>query len=133
MKFDRINHITIGAPQEEEKKIRWFYEEVMGFKEIPHPPALDQKYRVIWYDQPNIRLHVDLTPPFIKVGIARHFALEVGDIEIARKHFVAKGAQIKEDVAVPYCYRFDVIDPVGNYIEIMQLKEPIPLVKNFDF
>lgn len=123
IKFNRVNHITIGAPAEEEEKIRWFYEDVMGFKEMDHPGALDSQYKVIWFDRPNIRLHVDMTPPFIKIGIARHFALEVDDIVEARKYFQKNGVTIKEDVAVPYCHRFDIIDPVGNYIEIMQLKK----------
>lgn len=119
----KVNHITISAPPEAEKKIRWFYEEVLGFKEMEHPSTLNQKYKVIWYDRPPIRLHIDLTPPFVEVGLARHFAIEVDDIKAAREYFNSKGVQIKEDVPVPYCHRFDIVDPVGNYIEIMELKE----------
>ena len=121
--INRINHITVSCPPEKEKEIRWFYEKVMGFKEIEHPSALDQQYKVIWYDTPWMRLHVDLTPPFINVGLSRHFALEVDNIQKARQHFSSHKVTIKEDVAVPYCHRFDVVDPAENYIEIMELKD----------
>lgn len=119
----KINHVTVAAPKYLEKEMLDFYVRILGFKMIEHPAQLNTEYRVVWLDRDNIRLHIDFREKITPVGLERHFALEVVNIDKIRKFFESNKVTIKEDVEVPYCTRFDIIDPAGNYIEIMELKK----------
>lgn len=123
IKIIKINHITVASPKSLEKEMLDFYTHVLGFKLIEHPSQLDTQYKVVWLDRDNIRLHIDFRDKITQVGLERHFALEVENIDAIRNFFESNNVTIKEDVEVPYCTRFDIVDPAGNYIEIMELKQ----------
>lgn len=121
--YKRLNHVTINVSNEHgsHEKVRWFYGDVLGLKEVPRAGGLDQVYDLIWFELLDLLIHVDFSPPFVKTAESRHFALEVSNIANYRKYLEGKGADIREAVIIPDRDRFYVVDPFGNYIEILEL------------
>jgi catechol 2,3-dioxygenase-like lactoylglutathione lyase family enzyme len=120
--FRRLNHVTIAVPAGEHEKVRAFYTGVMGFKEVERPGALGGVYDLIWFECLDFLLHIDFTPPWFKPAENRHVALEVVDIKAVRAYLTEKGAEIREAVVIPDRERFYVLDPFGNYFELLEMK-----------
>ncbi|MFI5334167.1 MAG: VOC family protein [Chlamydiales bacterium] len=123
IKITKFNHTTIAAPPGEQKKVIWFYEEVLGLERLLPPSMLSAAYDIWWYKIGDKILHVDFDPPFVKVAHNRHIAIEVEDLEEARRHFHKYNIETRGDVDVPKYYRFHVDDPFGNGIEILEIKK----------
>ncbi len=122
--YQRLNHVTIAVPAGEHAKVRAFYGGTLGLQEIARPEALGGVYDLIWYECLDFFLHLDFTPPWVKPSENRHIAIEVKDLQAVRSYLRAKGAQIREAVVMPDRDRFYVIDPFGNYLELIELKRP---------
>lgn len=122
IQFTRLNHITINVPAGEHEKVRWFYGEVLGLKEVIRPKALDEVYDLIWYELLDFLLHLDFSPPFVKPAENRHPGLEVKNVAAVRKELQKKGAETRDAVPIPGRDRFYVVDPFGNYFEFLEFK-----------
>lgn len=110
MKCLRLSHVNLRV-RDLDGAAR-FYEAGLGLERIPRG---DAEGRGAWFRLGNAELHlgVDEVPqPLSK----RHFAVEVDDLDGARRAVLAAGASIeKEDAG-----RFWTRDPDGNRIEIVQ-------------
>ena len=122
IEYRRINHVTVNVPAGEHDKVRGFYGGVLGLKEIPFPKTLGSTYDLMWFEWCDILLHVDFTPPFFRPAENRHAAFEVKDLPAVRRQYESKGAEIREAVVIPDRDRFYVLDPFGNYFEILEMK-----------
>jgi catechol 2,3-dioxygenase-like lactoylglutathione lyase family enzyme len=122
IQFRRINHVTVAVRAGEEEKVRAFYGGVLGLKEVPQDKALVGRYKLIWYELLDILLHLDFTPPWVTPAENRHVALEVSELEKVRAYLTARGAEIREAVPMADRNRFYLIDPFGNYFELIELK-----------
>ncbi|MFI5334163.1 MAG: VOC family protein [Chlamydiales bacterium] len=116
LRITKFNHTSIAVPPDKHDKVVWFYETVLGLKKIPPPPNMSS---VWWYEIGDKIIHLAFDPRFIKVTHLRHIAIEVDDINEARKHFQRFNVNIRETVAIPNYDRFFVIDPFDNQIEIL--------------
>lgn len=123
-KARRINHVTIAVPAGEHDKVRHFYGEVLGLEEIPRPAALNKVYDLMWFKFLDILLHLDFTPPWVQPAENRHVAFEVVDLPAVRKYLESKRATIREAVVMPDRDRFYLLDPFGNYFELLEMKKP---------
>jgi catechol 2,3-dioxygenase-like lactoylglutathione lyase family enzyme len=70
----------------------------------------------------DILLHIDFTPPRAKPAENRHVAVEVRNIRAVRDYFEKQGAEIREAVVIADRERFYVLDPFGNYFELIEMK-----------
>jgi catechol 2,3-dioxygenase-like lactoylglutathione lyase family enzyme len=120
LKITKFNHLTIAAPNGEHDKVIWFYEKFLGLKKLTPPKNLTASYDVWWYELGDKVLHVDFSPPFIKVPHNRHLCIEVEHLDDARKHFHSFDIETRADADVPHCIRFNVDDPFGNGIEVIE-------------
>ena len=118
----RLNHITIAVPAGEHDKVRAFYGSVLGLEEVPRPEALNAVYDLIWYKFLDILLHLDFTPPWRPPAENRHLALEVENLPALRRYLESRGATIREAVVMPDRNRFYLLDPFGNYFELLEMK-----------
>ncbi len=125
LKVKRINHVTIAVPAGEHGKVRAFYGDVLGLEEIPRPAELNAVYDLIWYKFLDILFHLDFTPPWYPPAENRHVAIEVEDLPALRRYLEGKGATIREAVVMPDRDRFYLLDPFGNYFELMEMKTPL--------
>jgi catechol 2,3-dioxygenase-like lactoylglutathione lyase family enzyme len=123
LKTKRINHITLAVPAGEHEKVRAFYGGVLGLEEIPRPAALNAVYDLMWFKFLDIQFHIDFTPPWFQPAENRHVALEVEDLPAWRSYLEGKGATIREAVAMPDRDRFYLLDPFGNYFELIEMKK----------
>jgi catechol 2,3-dioxygenase-like lactoylglutathione lyase family enzyme len=121
VEFTRLNHITINVPEGEHEKVRWFYGSVLGLKEVSFPKALDSVYDLIWYQLMDFLIHIDFSPPFFKTAESRHPGLEVKNIVKLRENLQAKGADTRDAVPIPDRHRFYLVDPFGNYFELIEM------------
>jgi len=122
IEYRRINHITIAAPAGEHEKVRAFYGGVLGLKEVERPDALNKVFDLIWYEWMDVLLHIDFTPPWFKPAENRHMAVEVTNIHAVRTYLERQEAEIVEAVPMPDRERFYLLDPFGNYIEVIEMK-----------
>lgn len=125
MKFQarRLNHITVAVPAGEHDKVREFYGEVLGLEEIPRPATLNRAYDLIWFKFLDIVLHLDFTPPWVRPAENRHIAFEVVDLPAIRRYLESKRVSIREAVVMPDRDRFYLLDPFGNYFELLEMKK----------
>jgi catechol 2,3-dioxygenase-like lactoylglutathione lyase family enzyme len=70
----------------------------------------------------DVLLHIDFSPPWFKPAENRHVAVEVKDIRSVRTYLEGQGAEIVQAVPMPDRERFYLLDPFGNYIELIELK-----------
>jgi catechol 2,3-dioxygenase-like lactoylglutathione lyase family enzyme len=123
LKAKRLNHITLAVPAGQHDKVREFYGRVLGLKEIPRPKSLNAAYDLIWFKFLDILLHIDFTPPWTKPAENRHVAFEVEDLPAVRRYLESKRAVIREAVVLPDRDRFYLLDPFGNYFELLEMKK----------
>lgn len=115
--YERIDHVYICVPAGEEHRANEFYTSVMGFEPKERPADLNQSSGY-WYQLPGMELHIGTEngPNNSK----RHFAMQVANLEAARKHLVSNGISIIEEVPISGRDRFTFRDPYGNRIELLQ-------------
>lgn len=125
----RINHVTVNAPSGEQNKVREFFGNILGLKEVQIPQKVLEIYEVMWFELLDILLHIEFTKNYERpkegyengaVLPGRHLAIEVKNIQQVRKHFEERGVAIREAVAIPDRDRFYCIDPFGNFFEIIE-------------
>jgi catechol 2,3-dioxygenase-like lactoylglutathione lyase family enzyme len=124
LKAKRINHITVAVPAGEHAKARDFYGGVLGLEEVPRPEALNAVYDLMWFKFLDILIHLDFTPPWVKPAENRHIAIEIDDLPALRRYLESQHATIREAVVMPDRDRFYLLDPFGNYFELMEMKIP---------
>jgi catechol 2,3-dioxygenase-like lactoylglutathione lyase family enzyme len=122
IKATRINHITLAVPAGEHARVREFYAGVLGLEEIPRPEALNAVYDLMWFKFLDILLHIDFTPPWTRPAENRHVALEIENLPAVRRYLESQGATIREAVLMPDRDRFYLLDPFGNYFELLEMK-----------
>jgi catechol 2,3-dioxygenase-like lactoylglutathione lyase family enzyme len=122
IKARKLNHITVAVPAGEHERVRAFYAGVLGLEEIPRPEALNKVYDLMWFKFLDIVLHLDFTPPWVTPAENRHIAIEVEDLSTLRRYLESKSATIREAVPMPDRERFYLLDPFGNYFELLEMK-----------
>ncbi len=118
----RLNHVTVAVPAGEHDRVRAFYGGVLGLEEVPRPAALNAVYDLIWYKFLDLLLHLDFTPPWVTPSENRHMAVEVDDLAGLRRYLEGQHAIIREAVPMPDRERFYLLDPFGNYFELIEMK-----------
>jgi catechol 2,3-dioxygenase-like lactoylglutathione lyase family enzyme len=113
------------------ERIRWFYGDVLGLPEVPRPHNFS--FGGCWFRGPGFELHFILVgeqppaPDFVptedeeRLGLDRHIAFEIDDIEATLAHLRGSGVEIlsgpvpRGDGAVQAYVR----DPDGHIIEFL--------------
>jgi uncharacterized protein YhfF len=117
IKINRLDHIQICIPFGKEEEARSFYTNILKFKEIPKPAEL-VKNGGLWYEVGDIQFHIGCEEE--TNNSKRHPAFEVENIKILRKYLEEQKVKIKEDITIPNCERFSMIDPFNNRIEFLE-------------
>ncbi|MFD0766729.1 VOC family protein [Mucilaginibacter lutimaris] len=116
--FKRVDHFHICVPPERLEEAKAFYTEVMGLELIDRPDHLFSSAGY-WFNIGNVQLHIGVEPALPRS--IRHTALEVLDVDTARKHLADNGIEIVEEPVIPGRRRFAFIDPFGNRMELLQI------------
>jgi catechol 2,3-dioxygenase-like lactoylglutathione lyase family enzyme len=115
--YKRFDHVYISVPAGREHDAHLFYTHVMGFTPTTRSSVLNAS-KGYWYQLPGMELHIGTEAgiPLLK----QHFAMEVANLQSARKHLTDNGILINEEIAIPGRNRFTFQDPFGNRIELLE-------------
>ena len=122
MRYD-LHHVSIPVLPGQLEAGREFYTRALGLEEIPAPNEFAPD-RVVWFRLGERELHlfkeVDANTPISE----RHLALEVDDLDAARRRFDEHGVTVEEADPIHNRPRLYVRDPFGNKLEITEILGP---------
>ncbi len=121
IKLKSIRHT--GVPVMDVEKAREFYGGVLGFKEIPRPDI--KGIPGIWYEWNGTQVHIigqrnEMAAKGLP-GVGTHIALQVEDLEEAKKVLTERGIEFREFTPPPNIGNAPVLfvrDPDGNVVEL---------------
>lgn len=114
-----INHVQVTIPFGDEQKAREFYGGVLGLMELEKPENLKANGG-IWFQLGAIQVHVGCEDNEHRSHSKAHIAYNVDNIDACRAKFKELGIQIYENTQIEGYKRFDIRDPFGNRIELME-------------
>jgi catechol 2,3-dioxygenase-like lactoylglutathione lyase family enzyme len=117
-----LQHVSSPFPPGAQSVIRTFYGGHLGLTEIP-PPASLAHLDLVWYSAgPGLELH--FFPGETDAHAARHFCLDVDDLDETRRQLEVAGLGPYDDTPIHNRPRFFCRDPTGNLIEFTSIQGP---------
>ena len=115
-----IHHAQIMIPAGGEAVARKFYGELLGMIEIEKPAALRGRGG-LWLQAGDRQLHIGVESPGVdRVETRAHVAYEVTKLDAWRGRLEAAGIAITDGERLPGLRRFELRDPFGNRIELVE-------------
>ncbi len=114
--FIRADHFHVCVPEERLEEARAFYANIIGLQPVYRPDVFGAPG--YWFDIGNVQLHVGVEPSLPRS--IRHTALQITDIEAAKKHLQKHNVEIVDEPPIPGRTRFSFVDPFGNRMELLQ-------------
>src|SRR5258707_888217 len=129
----KFQHVTIIFPPGQEKLLRSFYGDVMGFREKPVPKVV-KPLGWIWFytGEEGVELHCVPEARSVPPDWTPHFCIQVDDLHTYRARLKESGHQIIEARALPFRPRFFTRDPFNNLIEIVHAECNAPPIRPRD-
>lgn len=115
----RIHHVQITIPAGAEEQGRHFYCEVLGLPEIVKPAILRERGG-FWLQADDRQVHVGVEETGDRTTTKAHLAYEVADLAAWRERLTSAGVEILEGIPIPGYERFELRDPFGNRVELIQ-------------
>lgn len=123
MRVKRLQHVSSPYPTGRHDDVRAFYGGVLGLEEKDLPESLGSR-ALVWYDagEGDYELHFLPEDSPAQEGTARHFCLEVDDLDDCRRRLDEAGYETRESTPIPGRPRFVCRDPFGNLIEFTTIE-----------
>lgn len=118
MKLDGVHHVRIPVPEDKMETMRTFYGHI-GFRQVPPPPG--RREAGAWFEGPNVKLLLGVTPEFRPLRDHPVLSLQVPDAEQVRKDLTARRRKVNDAPPIPGGKRFVAYDPAGNKLEFVEL------------
>ena len=118
----RVHHVQITVPRGAEDDARAFYCGVLGLRELPKADALVARGG-FWMECGDAQVHVGIEDGVERAATKAHVAYEVADLEAIRATLIEAGIKPIEGVPIPGMTRFEIRDPFGNRVELLQRNE----------
>ncbi|RBW46710.1 glyoxalase [Psychromonas sp. B3M02] len=115
-----INHVQVTIPFGGEEEAKRFYGGVLGLKQLIQPESL-RATNSLWFELGALQLHLGCEDNAHRTNSRAHVAYNVDNIEQCRRTFEALGVEIYENTQIEGIKRFDIRDPFGNRLEIMEM------------
>ena len=119
MKLRGLQHVSSPYPDGRRGDVRRFYGDVLGLTEIPQPATLTAP--LVWYSVGD-RLELHFFPGDLAPGSARHFCLDVDNLEQTRQRLTEAGHEPYDDTPIPNRPRFFCRDPFDNLVEFTSIQ-----------
>jgi catechol 2,3-dioxygenase-like lactoylglutathione lyase family enzyme len=120
LRLRSLQHVSSPFPEGEQAAVRRFYGEVLGLSEKPTPASLAHMGLVWFAAGDGLEMHFFPEPPGSQS--ARHFCLDIDDLEETRQRLTEAGLEPYDDTPIPNRPRFFCRDPVGNLIEFTRIE-----------
>lgn len=119
MAIQRIHHVQVTVPSEDEAAARAFYCSLLGLVEFDKADSLKARGG-FWVYIGDQELHVSLEDGVDRSATKAHVAYQVTGLEQWRAKLADAGLTIGESVPIPGCRRFECRDPFGNRMEFIE-------------
>jgi catechol 2,3-dioxygenase-like lactoylglutathione lyase family enzyme len=122
MRLRGLQHVSSPFAGESKAQLRAFYGELLGLREVPPPSALAHLDLVWFAAGDGLELHFfrgEADPT-----AARHFCLDIEDLEPTRRRLLDAGHEPYDDTPIPNRPRFFCRDPAGNLVEFTSIQGP---------
>jgi catechol 2,3-dioxygenase-like lactoylglutathione lyase family enzyme len=116
----RIHHVQITVPKGAEDRARAFYCGVLGLREVKKADALLSRGG-FWMECGEAQVHIGVEDGVERAATKAHVAYQVDDLEAMRARLIAAGIAPIEGIPIPGMTRFEIRDPFGNRVELLQL------------
>lgn len=120
-----LHHVQISVPEGRGSEARRFFEELLGFEEMPRPQTLSNAGRNgVWYRCGTNEFHVYFAPDgeFREDRSSRHPAFLVGDLSSLRERLESAGAELEDAIPIDGRDRFFCRDPFGHRLEFLSFE-----------
>jgi catechol 2,3-dioxygenase-like lactoylglutathione lyase family enzyme len=115
-----IHHAQIMIPVGAEQEARRFYGELLGMAELDKPAVLRARGG-LWMQAGDRQLHIGVESPGVDRKATRaHVSYEVTKLDAWRSRLDAAGIEIVDGDPIPGLRRFELRDPFGNRIELIE-------------
>ena len=117
-----LHHVQINVPAARSPEARSFFEELLGFEEMPRPESLSNAGRNgVWYRCGENEFHVFFAPDgeFHEDRSSRHPAFLVAGLEALRTRLLAAGVELEDAIPIAGRERFFCRDPFGHRFEFL--------------
>lgn len=117
-----LHHVQINVPAARATEARRFFEDLIGFDEMPRPDSLTKAARNgVWYRCGDNEFHVFFAPgdEFQEDRSSRHPAFLVAGLNDLRKRLQSAGVEIEEAIPIEGRERFFCRDPFGHRFEFL--------------
>ena len=119
MRVKRLQHVSTPYPSGRHEEVRAFYGGVLGLEEKQLPGAFAGR-PIVWFDAGDGEYELHFLPEDSPAdsGTARHFCLEVDDLDECRRRLEGAGCETGDPTPISGRPRFTCRDPFGNLIEL---------------
>ncbi|MEH6451555.1 MAG: VOC family protein [Psychromonas sp.] len=114
-----INHVQVTIPFGAEQQAREFYSGVLGLVELEKPEIL-KATGALWFKLGTLQLHLGCENNDHRSNSRSHVAYNVESIDECKAKFDELGIKIYENTQIEGYKRFDIRDPFGNRVELME-------------
>jgi catechol 2,3-dioxygenase-like lactoylglutathione lyase family enzyme len=115
----RLDHIKITIPVGAEESGRAFYCDILNLQEMEKPESLRGRGG-FWLQVGDLPVHISTEDDVNREATKMHLAYQATDLASWRTRLEEMGMAIKESVPIPGFDCFEIRDPFGNRIEIIQ-------------
>lgn len=120
-----LHHVQITIPpgEEADRRARSFYIDLMGLSEVPKPPELAGRGG-FWFKAGDRNVHIGVEEDGDRSRRKVHVAYEVDNLKAWRQRLVDHGHEPIESIQFTGWKRFELRDPFGNRLELIQRADP---------
>ena len=119
MRILGLHHAQITIPPGEEARAREFYCGLLALPEVPKPASLAGRGG-FWLQAGVAQVHVGVEAGGDRAQSKAHVAYEVDDLAAWRGKLRAAGFALVDGEPIPGYDRFEIRDPFGNRLELLQ-------------
>lgn len=116
--FDRLHHMQLAMPPDEEEAARAFFVGVLGMTEVDKPSALAARGGA-WFRAGGVELHLGVEAEF-RPARKGHPGILVDDLDGVVSRLGGAGQQVTWDGDFPGYRRVYAFDPFGNRLEFLE-------------
>jgi catechol 2,3-dioxygenase-like lactoylglutathione lyase family enzyme/ribosomal protein S18 acetylase RimI-like enzyme len=121
----RLHHAQITIPPGAEETARRFYCELLGLPEVEKPESLKPRGG-LWVEAGDRQVHLGTEDGVDRTATKAHLAYQVTDLAGWRARLGQAGFTALDGVPIPGWDRFELRDPFGNRVELLERREGLP-------
>jgi len=117
-----LQHVSTPYASGREDELRAFYGELLGLREKAVPDSLADR-AFVWYAAGEAERELHFLPEdgALDRREARHFCLQVDDLDDLRRRLHRAGHETRDGTPIENRPRFFCRDPFGNLIELTEI------------